>query len=136
MLKQALLATSATFLMVLSPVIHADFFNGIRDLKNAVSDVTSGTKEVSSLKNDLGLGGNKEEQDATLSEELATGDVLAPKINKLKVFADPSKEASTVSELNKTNDIIFMGEEVDGFYFITTDEGAEGWVQKILVSKR
>ena len=133
MFKQAFLATSATLFMVISPLTHADFLNGIRDLKSAVSEVTSGTKEVTSLKDDLGLSANKE---TTTSTEFATGDVLAPKINKLKVFADPSKESSTVSELNKENDIIFMGEEANGFYYITTDEGSEGWVQKILVSKR
>lgn len=134
MFKQVLLASSATLLFVLSPITHADFLNGIRDLKNAVSDVTSGTREVSSLKDDLGLGTNN--QETVTTDGLATGDVLTPKINKLKVFADPSKESSTVSELNKVNDLIFMGEEVDGFYYVTTDDGAEGWVQKILVTKR
>lgn len=134
MFKQVLLASSATLLFVFSPITHADFLNGIRDLKNAVSDVTSGTREVSSLKDDLGLGTNN--QETVTTDGLATGDVLTPKINKLKVFADPSKESSTVSELNKVNDLIFMGEEVDGFYYVTTDDGAEGWVQKILVTKR
>lgn len=134
MFKQVLLASSTTLLFVLSPITHADFLNGIRDLKNAVSDVTSGTREVSSLKDDLGLGTSN--QETVTTDGLATGDVLTPKINKLKVFADPSKESSTVSELNKVNDLIFMGEEVDGFYYVTTDDGAEGWVQKILVTKR
>jgi SH3-like domain-containing protein len=133
MLKHALLATSATVFIVTSTVTHADFLSGIRDLKNAVSDITSSTQEVSSLTKDLGLNGNE----ATASPEgLVIGDVLSAKINKLKVFEDPIRDSNIISEINKDNDLIFMGEEVNDFYHVTTDDGSEGWVQKVLVSKR
>lgn len=133
MIKQTLLASSATIFIILSPLAHADLLQGLRDIRNAVTDVSTGTKEVSSLKNDLGLAANTP---TTNSDELGTGDVLSAKINKLKVFKDPDRDSSTVSELNKDNDIIFMGEEANGFYYVTTDEGIEGWVQTILVTKR
>lgn len=133
MLKQTLLVTTATIFIATSSVVHADFLSGIRDLKNAVTDVTTGTKEVSSLTKDLGLGGN---ETANTAGELTIGDVLSAKINKLKVFEDPVRDSTIISEINKDNALIFMGDEVNDFYHVTTDDGAEGWVQKVLVSKR
>jgi len=133
MFKQALLLAITMTLTTITPVVHADFMDGIRDLKNAVSDVSSSSKEVSSLGKTMGFG-NDESEDT--SGALEAGDVLVAKINKLKVYKDPSKSSETVSLVDKTSSLVFMGEQANGFYFVTTDDGAEGWVQQALTAKQ
>lgn len=63
------------------------------------------------------------------------GDVLHTKIENVKLMADASDKAATVATLKKTEDLVFLGEEKEGFLHVQGASG-DGWVRKVLVSKR
>ncbi len=62
------------------------------------------------------------------------GDVLSPKIN-IKLLGTPTDGGKVVASLTKEDDMVFMGEEKDGFLKVQASAG-EGWVKKALVSKK
>ena len=72
---------------------------------------------------------------AAPSSGFAEGDVLAPKIDNVKLFAEPKDGAKEVAVLKKTDDLVFLGTETDG-YLKVQGSAAEGWVKKTLVAKR
>lgn len=63
------------------------------------------------------------------------GDVLAPKIDNVKLLAASKADAKVVGSLKKGTELVFLGEEVDGFVKVQGSDG-EGWVKKTLVSKK
>lgn len=66
---------------------------------------------------------------------LQSGDMVVGKIAGVKVYAQPSRTAPKLLALGKTEEAIYMGEERDGLYRVTTAIG-EGWVDKLLVRRR
>ena len=62
------------------------------------------------------------------------GDTIVPKLGNLKVFASPAETAKVTTTLSKGDEMIYMGEETNGFLKIEAGAGA-GWVKKVLVSK-
>ena len=46
----------------------------------------------------------------------------------------PADDASSMVMLGKTDELIFMGKEQDGFVSVETSKGS-GWVKKVLISK-
>lgn len=72
---------------------------------------------------------------ATAKEaNVKSGDALKGKIAGVKVYKQPKKSAPELIKLSKTDEVIYMGDEKDGYYFVTTSNG-EGWVDKLLVQK-
>jgi hypothetical protein len=65
----------------------------------------------------------------------AEGDVLTPKIDNIKLLAEPKDGARPASSLKKGDELVFLGEEKDG-YVKVQGSSSEGWVKKTLVSKR
>jgi len=65
---------------------------------------------------------------------LNNGDVVRPKIAGIKVFALASDKAKVLAKLNKSDEIIYLGEEDNNFIKI---EGANinGWVDKRFITK-
>lgn len=61
------------------------------------------------------------------------GDSISGKIN-LKMYAQPSKTSRLVATLPKGEEVIYTGEEKNGFLSVQGNEG-EGWVEKVLVRK-
>lgn len=70
----------------------------------------------------------------TASNAIQSGDVLVGKISGVKVYNAPAK-SSTLTVLGKNDAVIYMGEERDSFYRVTTEKG-EGWVEKLLVKRQ
>jgi hypothetical protein len=62
------------------------------------------------------------------------GDVLRPKIANVKLLSQPADDAPSTVVLGKTDEMIFMGKEQDGFVQVETSKGA-GWVKKVLISR-
>ena len=73
--------------------------------------------------------------DVKAGASFAEGDVLMPKIDNVKVLADPSDGARTTGTVKKSDELVFLGEEKDGFVKVQ-GSSAEGWVKKTLVAKR
>ena len=59
------------------------------------------------------------------------GDTIVPKIGNVKLFASPADGAKTVATLSKGDEMIFMGEEQNGFLKVESGSGS-GWVKKVL----
>lgn len=62
------------------------------------------------------------------------GDTIVPKLGNLKVYSSPSETSKTVATLSKGEEMIFMGEEQDGYLKIESSNGG-GWVKKVLVTR-
>jgi glutaredoxin len=65
---------------------------------------------------------------------LRSGDTLIGKIPGIRIYTEASKSAQKMLVLSKAEEVIYMGEERDGFYRVTTTQG-DGWVDKLQVKK-
>ncbi len=63
------------------------------------------------------------------------GDVLGPKIDNVKIMDGPSDAAKVVGTVKKADDLLYTGEEKDGFLKVA-GSNVEGWVKKTFVAKR
>lgn len=64
---------------------------------------------------------------------IQAGDVLISKIKGVKVYAQPNTAAKVVTA--DAGESVYLGEEAEGFVKVASPNG-EGWVQKILVTKK
>jgi hypothetical protein len=64
----------------------------------------------------------------------AAGDIMIPKIAGTKVLKLPRDGAPEVQILSKVDEVLFLGEEENGFITVTAPRG-DGWVKKILLRK-
>ena len=62
------------------------------------------------------------------------GDVLWPKINNVKLMGGPSDASGVIAQMQKSEEMIFMGDEQDGFVLVETSYGG-GWVKSVLVTR-
>jgi hypothetical protein len=62
------------------------------------------------------------------------GDVLRPKIANIRLLSRPSDGADPLATLARTDELIFMGKEQDGFVNVESARGS-GWVKKILLTR-
>ena len=102
----------------------ADNYNGV---VRAVRGSPSLQRKVGSLATEA----------ATVTKAGATyneGDILRPKIANVKLLSKPADDAPSTVMLGKTDELIFMGKEQDGYVNVETSKGS-GWVKKVLISK-
>ncbi len=64
----------------------------------------------------------------------AAGDVMVPKISGTKVLKLPQDGAPELQALAKTDEVLLLGEERNGYVKVTAPRG-DGWVKKILLRK-
>jgi len=62
------------------------------------------------------------------------GDVMMAKIAGVKVLKGPADSAGELMALSKTDEVLFLGEEKNGFVKVTSPRG-DGWVKKVLLKK-
>jgi hypothetical protein len=62
------------------------------------------------------------------------GDVIYPKINNVKLLADPADGANVVAVLSKSDELVFMGEERAGFLRVESAQGG-GWIKRALATQ-
>jgi hypothetical protein len=63
-----------------------------------------------------------------------TGDVMIAKISGVKVLKGPSDGAGVLMSLSKTDEVLYLGEEKNGFAKVTSPNG-DGWVKVVLLKK-
>jgi hypothetical protein len=73
--------------------------------------------------------------DVKAGSGFSEGDVLTPKIDNVKLLSQPTDGASSTGTLKKGDELVFLGDEKDG-YVKVQGSSAEGWVKKTLVSKK
>ncbi len=64
----------------------------------------------------------------------AAGDVMVPRIAGVRVLKAPDDAAAMVVQLARNDEVIFDGQEQNGFMKVTTGSG-DGWVKKTLLKK-
>ena len=65
----------------------------------------------------------------------AAGDIYVPKISNVKAFRSPAEGAAAVATLSKNDEVIFEGEEANGFMKVATPNGS-GWVKAVMLRKQ
>jgi len=106
---------------------YLDNFNALIEKMKADPDLSARADKFKPA----GLSGSDVKAGASFGE----GDVLLPKIDNVKQFADPVEGSRTVATLHKTDELVFLGDEKNG-YVKVQGSAAEGWVKKTLVSKK
>jgi len=101
----------------------ADNYNGI---VQAVRNDPSLQRNVGTLAQEAG---KKTVAGAVYNE----GDVVHPKIGNVKLMAEPNDAAKVIHTLAKGDELVFMGQEQDGFLAVESGAGS-GWVKKALVA--
>jgi hypothetical protein len=107
-------------------VITASFTDNYNNIVAAVRNNPSLQRNVGTLADEAG---KKTKSGAVFNE----GDTVVPKI-ATKLYASPVETAKVVASLSKGDEMIFTGEEKDGFMKVESGSGA-GWVKKILVTR-
>ena len=110
-------------------IIAAAFMDNYNGIVKAVRGDPTLQRTVGTLAQEA-AGGNKK-AGAVFNE----GDVLAPKIANVKIMAEPSDTAKALGTLARTDDVVVVGEEKNGFINVQGAGGA-GWVKIVLMSKR
>jgi len=64
----------------------------------------------------------------------AAGDVMMAKIAGVKVLKGPADGAGELMALSKTDEVLYLGEEKNGYAKVTTPKG-DGWVKVVLLKK-
>ena len=106
-------------------VIAASLMDNYNNIVKSVRSQPSLQRDVGSLADEAG---KKVKSGAVFNE----GDTIVPKIGNVKLFASPADGAKTVATLSKGDEMIFMGEEQNGFLKVESGSGS-GWVKKVLV---
>lgn len=105
---------------------YLDNYNNIVKALKADPDLMARADKFKST----GLSGADTKAGATFAE----GTVLAAKIDNVKIYAAAKDDAKVVGTVKKTDELVFLGEETDGFLHVQGST-IEGWVKKTLVAK-
>ena len=108
-------------------VIVASLMDTYNNIVRVVRDQPSLHRDVGTLLQEAAAGGSTK-----AGAVFVEGDVLYPKINNVALLSDSSASANQVGKLQKSDGMIYMGEENNGFVKVETGNGG-GWVKKILV---
>lgn len=108
-------------------VLAASLMDNYNNIVRAVRNNPSLQRDVGTLADEAG----RRTKGGAVFEE---GDTLAPKISNVKVHSQPNESSSVVTTLSRSEELIYMGEEQNGFLKIESGSGG-GWVKKVLVSK-
>ena len=108
-------------------VIAASLMDNYNNIVKSVRGQASLHRDVGTLAEEAG---KKTKGGAVFNE----GDTMVPKIGNLKVYASPSDSSKTVATLGKGEEMIYMGQEQDGYLRVESSNGG-GWVKKLLVTR-
>lgn len=111
-------------------VIVASLMDNYNHIVRAVRNQPSLQRDVGTLAQEAASGGSKKAGDVFVE-----GDTLYPKIDNVKLLSNASNSSEQRGTLKKSDGMIYMGEENNGFIKVETSDGG-GWVKKILVTRK
>jgi hypothetical protein len=109
-------------------IIAAALMDNFNKIVNAVRADPALQRSVGSLAQEAGAGG-KIKAGAVFTE----GDVVIPKIANIKMLAQPADDAPAVATLARTDELVVIGVEKDGFVNVQ-GATATGWVKSVLIA--
>lgn len=135
-MKTHVLHVLALMIMCLSHhAMAGGVWDSLRELRGTVREVTGTAREAQQLSKEVGIGQSDGSQNqASKNLDIQAGDVVVSKITNLAIYKEANKKSSILLRVNKSEELVFMGEESNGFLRLTTDKG-EGWAEKILIKK-
>lgn len=132
-MKNYILALTTLFLS--QHAFAEGVWDSLRELRGTVREVTGTAREAQQLSKEIGIGQGESSQKQTPKNlDIQAGDVVMSKITNLAVYKEADKKSSILLRANKSDELVFMGEEANGFLRVTTEKG-EGWAEKILIKK-
>jgi len=105
-------------------VIAASYADNFNQIVRAIRGQPSLVRDVGTLAEEAGTV-------TKAGETFNEGDILRPKIGNVKLYATPG--GSVIVALGKTENMIFMGAEQDGYLNVESEKGG-GWVKAVLVT--
>jgi curli biogenesis system outer membrane secretion channel CsgG len=110
-------------------IIAASFADNYNNIVRVIKGDPNLQRDVGTLAQEAASGGSTK-AGAVYNE----GDVVLPKIAGVKLMGAPGETGKVVATLAKGDELIYMGEEQDGYLKVESGKGG-GWVKKILVAK-
>jgi curli biogenesis system outer membrane secretion channel CsgG len=110
-------------------IVAASFADNYNNIVRVVRNDPSLHRDVGTLAQEAAAGGSTK-AGAVYNE----GDVVYPKIAGVKIMGSAGESGKAVATLDKGEELIYMGEEQNGFLKVESGKGG-GWVKKILVTK-
>jgi hypothetical protein len=110
-------------------VIVASLVDNYNNIVGAVRNDPNLQRNVGTLAEEAAQGGAGRAGD--VFEE---GDILSPKIGNVRIMSSASDGSDVVANLARDDQMIYMGEEKDGFVYVESGQGG-GWVKKLLVQR-
>jgi len=111
-------------------IIAAAFLDNYNQIVGVVRGDPSLQRSVGTLAQEAAAGGTTK-AGAVFGE----GDVLSPKIANVRIMSEPSDGAKPVATLGRTDEVVVIGGEKDGFINVQGATGS-GWVKIVLMSKQ
>ena len=111
-------------------IIAASYLDNLNNIVTALK-ADAGLMARAEKFQTVGLSGGDVKAGATYAE----GTVLSPKIDNVKLLAAAKDGSKTVTLLKKGEELVFLGEESEGYVKVQGATG-EGWVKKTLVGKK
>jgi len=108
-------------------MLAASLLDNYNNIVKSVRSQPSLQRDVGSLADEAG---RKTKGGAVFNE----GDTIVPKIGNLKLYSSASESSKAVATLSKGEEMIFMGEEKNGYLKVESGNGS-GWVKKVLVTR-
>ncbi len=103
-------------------------------LMDNYNNVVRSVRGNPSLQRDVGTLADEAAKKTKGGSVYEEGDTILPKIANVKLYSTPSESGGTVATLSKSDELIYMGEEQNGFIRVESGNGG-GWVKKVLVTK-
>ena len=111
-------------------IIAAAFLDNYNQIVGVVRGDPSLQRSVGTLAQEAAAGGTTK-AGAVFGE----GDVLSPKIANVRIMSEPLDGAKPVATLGRTDEVVVIGAEKDGFINVQGATGS-GWVKIVLMSKQ
>lgn len=109
-------------------VIAASFLDNWNNIVRAIRD------NPSLIQARAGAAAQANAANSVQANAAAPGDVMVAKIAGAQVLRNPADGSGLVMSLSKTDEVLLLGEEQNGFVKVTSPRG-DGWIKKLLLKK-
>ena len=109
---------------VIAAALLNNYNNIVQSIKNKPDLIAAKTPEPSK---------QNAKNSVQASAGINSGDVIKPKINGVKVFAEANDKSKIIGKLTKQDELIYLGDEKNGF--VKVDGALSGWIDKRMILK-